>query len=830
MSTIANLTVALNADVGGFTGAMKNVAQQTRAMAKLSSDAFKATRTDAERYEIAIRKISDAYALGKVSLEVYQRSIQQLQDEYNGVAEKAAQAAKAQAEMAAAGARVFKQVRTPLEAYKAELADLRQMLKAGAIDQETFNRARQAGLLTARNSGPRAGVHAQAAAQAEKLKAAGKTIFESTRNGAERYAARLDHLNTVLRKGAIDQATHARAVAAAKAQYISAAGSVKLLADNTAGITKAQAAFSKVASKRFNIGAGAGIAALAVGGAAKHSIGLASDFQATSISMEVLMKDAKASKALLEDLYQYAARTPFEFPDVAAAGKQLLGFGVAAKDIAPTIKNLGELSSGLDIPLGELANLFGRNRNQAHIFSRDINEFTSRGIPIIQQLAKQFGVATSEVMGLVEAGKVGFKDVESAISAMTGKGGQFEGLTDRLSTSMKGLASTAKDDLNAALRELGDVIGPKVIKTLSEAAKAAKDLAEVHLSPEKTDLSKGFATDQARRNSVTGTSTKAAIRQAIKDNIAAQQAALKSDQGLNDTAMNNLVFNPANVMGRSQVSQQRLNDLAKERAALENRLRVLRQPEQFDTKGAKIDLKPIATGAASAARAIGSMGESFNKALASAPKLLKPVTDGFKKLEQGGKLVSDLKMQGDTFAMNARQAAIYKAKLDGVPDAILKIAKANSQRVAQMEFDRKQTERMGQDAQSLTDRFKSLEEGTRTPKEKLEQSLKDIKALEDAGFGTTKSGKDVLDRAKKAAQDEFKGPADNNRSGYQPNAALVAGSSSFYSAIARTLNGNKGNTPDVRDRKQALAIQRRQEVLERQQLAELRKKKVARIV
>jgi len=45
---------------------------------------------------------------------------------------------------------------------------------------------------------------------------------------------------------------------------------------------------------------------------------------------------------------------------------------------------------------------------QGRLFGEDINQLTGRGIPVIQELAKQFGVSESEVKKLVEQGKVGF--------------------------------------------------------------------------------------------------------------------------------------------------------------------------------------------------------------------------------------------------------------------------------------------------------------------------------------------------------------------------------------------------------------------------------------
>lgn len=87
-----------------------------------------------------------------------------------------------------------------------------------------------------------------------------------------------------------------------------------------------------------------------------------------------------------------------------------------------------------------------------------INQLTGRGIPVIREFARQFGVAESEVRGLVESGQIGFANLEQAIASMTGEGGQFAGMMERQSKSMKGLASTLADAWGETQTQIGEAI------------------------------------------------------------------------------------------------------------------------------------------------------------------------------------------------------------------------------------------------------------------------------------------------------------------------------------------------------------------------------------
>ena len=60
---------------------------------------------------------------------------------------------------------------------------------------------------------------------------------------------------------------------------------------------------------------------------------------------------------------------------------------------------------------------------------------------MIAELAKQFGVAESEVRGLVEAGRVGFPEVQKVIESLTDEGGKFGGLMEAQSKTISGQIS-----------------------------------------------------------------------------------------------------------------------------------------------------------------------------------------------------------------------------------------------------------------------------------------------------------------------------------------------------------------------------------------------------
>lgn len=200
----------------------------------------------------------------------------------------------------------------------------------------------------------------------------------------------------------------------------------------------------------------AGLAgATGVGGLLK----LAADAETLAMQFKVLTGSAKTAATLMSQIQQFAAATPFESVEIAGAARQLLAFGSGAGQVVDELRMLGDIAAGVGVPLGDIAEIYGKARVQGRLFAEDINQLTGRGIPIIGALAKQFGVADSEVRGLVESGRIGFPEMQAALSSMVQPGGQFSGMMEQLSTTTAGKFSTFLDNV----KELGRTIGGSLL-------------------------------------------------------------------------------------------------------------------------------------------------------------------------------------------------------------------------------------------------------------------------------------------------------------------------------------------------------------------------------
>lgn len=198
----------------------------------------------------------------------------------------------------------------------------------------------------------------------------------------------------------------------------------------------------------------------AVGGIAAMSFGLLkgaaagiqynASIEQTTIAMGTMLGSTAKAKDLIAEVTTMAAKTPFEFPELADATKKLVAYGVSAKDAVPLLTRLGDVSAALNIPVGELADIYGKIKTAGRATMEDINQLAGRGIPIYASLAKVMGVSESAVRGLVEEGKVGFPEIEKAFKIMTDEGSMFGGMMEKQSASFSGQWGTIKDGITAA--------------------------------------------------------------------------------------------------------------------------------------------------------------------------------------------------------------------------------------------------------------------------------------------------------------------------------------------------------------------------------------------
>lgn len=219
--------------------------------------------------------------------------------------------------------------------------------------------------------------------------------------------------------------------------------------------------------KRIGAVAGLTFAGVSAKEFVRNVMNVRGEFQKLEVAFTTMLQSEEKAASLMNQLVKTAAITPFDLKGVADGAKQLLAYGIAADEVNDTLVHLGDIAAGLSIPLGDLVYLYGTTMVQGRMFTQDLRQFQGRGIPIAEELAKQFGVAKDKVGELVTAGKVGAEQVKKAIMDMSSAGGKFGGLMEEQSKTINGQISNIEDAIDVMFNNIGKQSEGIINSTLS---------------------------------------------------------------------------------------------------------------------------------------------------------------------------------------------------------------------------------------------------------------------------------------------------------------------------------------------------------------------------
>ena len=173
---------------------------------------------------------------------------------------------------------------------------------------------------------------------------------------------------------------------------------------------RASDALNKVKNKGEDLAkslAAVGASFTAVGAATvvavKSFVTSAAEMEQQRVSFETLTGSVELGRQKLKELTDFASKTPFEIPQILEQSKRLLAMGIAADDLIPTFKNLGNIASGVGMEkLPQLVLAFGQVKAATKLTGAELRQFTEAGVPLLQALvdkANEGGGALVKVGG-----------------------------------------------------------------------------------------------------------------------------------------------------------------------------------------------------------------------------------------------------------------------------------------------------------------------------------------------------------------------------------------------------------------------------------------------
>lgn len=183
------------------------------------------------------------------------------------------------------------------------------------------------------------------------------------------------------------------------------------------------------------------------------------------------------------DIQKFAAQTPFDSAQLAAATSTMLGFGVAQDKVMGSMKMLGDISLGNSERLQSLSLAFAQVTATGKLTGQDLLQMVNAGFNPLEAIAKKTGRTMSELKESMSKGGISVQMVEEAMKDATSEGGRFFNGMEKASKTFSGVMSTLRDNVGITLASIagfsdGEVVQGGLIDNLTKAMTAVMPYLE----------------------------------------------------------------------------------------------------------------------------------------------------------------------------------------------------------------------------------------------------------------------------------------------------------------------------------------------------------------
>ena len=207
---------------------------------------------------------------------------------------------------------------------------------------------------------------------------------------------------------------------------------------------------------------GWGAVAGGIGFIGKKVVELGTGMEQTRLSFSTFMGDTEKANKLIGELNNFANITPFDNAEVLKSGQMLLSAGMSADKVTSSLRMIGDVASGVSMPLDELSQIYMKAMNKGKLQAEELNQMSERGIPLMQELARMTGLSKTEVYKLAETGAITSDVLQQAFQNMTSQGGVYFNLMEKQSQTVQGRWSTVVGNLQTLGIKLGEMLLPVI--------------------------------------------------------------------------------------------------------------------------------------------------------------------------------------------------------------------------------------------------------------------------------------------------------------------------------------------------------------------------------
>jgi len=221
---------------------------------------------------------------------------------------------------------------------------------------------------------------------------------------------------------------------------------------------------------------------LPIVGLGAAAVKAAADLETMETQFISLTGGAEQAGAMVDQLNQFAAATPFQIEEIAGAARQLLAAGTDISQVNEQLGFLGDIAATSGESIEDITAIFAKVQAKGKVELENLNQLAERGIPIFTALSEATGLLPSQL----GAGAVSVEQFNATLRGFAEEGGFAYGAMERLSQTAAGKFSTALDNLKQAGASLGNVLLPYVTAAIDKVTELAAGFMKLDDSTKTT--------------------------------------------------------------------------------------------------------------------------------------------------------------------------------------------------------------------------------------------------------------------------------------------------------------------------------------------------------
>lgn len=185
----------------------------------------------------------------------------------------------------------------------------------------------------------------------------------------------------------------------------------------------------------------------------KTLINVRGEIESFQISFDVLLGNKEKAASFFKELKQFAVDTPLMLNDLSKGAQLLLGFGVEADRLMPTLKQIGDISMGDAQRFNSLALAFAQMSASGKLMGQDLLQMVNAGFNPLKTMSETTGKSVAQLKDEMSKGAISSEMVAQAFADATAEGGKFNGMLKKQSEGIKGGVSNLMGAIDDAYND-----------------------------------------------------------------------------------------------------------------------------------------------------------------------------------------------------------------------------------------------------------------------------------------------------------------------------------------------------------------------------------------